>query len=222
MHRRDERVTGPAAEEIGMYSFPSGQPGGPPTPGAGPAYPYPVHHPALTPFPPAPAGALYPPPQGPPPSSSPALTPQQVEAAALAAAAAAALPTPTPAATSNLRDGGLLPPSYDATAVPTSQPSSVSVNNTGSNPTNSTSATGAAVGVDGEKSRPYNPFLASSENSPRGSFVGAEKSAFGDEQDTEDSTIPDQASASSGSGSGTGTFSTTNATKPPSNNKDTK
>ncbi|KAH7057651.1 hypothetical protein BKA57DRAFT_432777 [Linnemannia elongata] len=222
MHRRDERVTGPAAEEIGMYSFPSGQPGGPPTPGAGPAYPYPVHHPALTPFPPAPAGALYPPPQGPPPSSSPALTPQQVEAAALAAAAAAALPTPTPAATSNLRDGGLLPPSYDATAVPTSQPSSVSVNNTGSNPTNSTSASGAAVGVDGEKSRPYNPFLASSENSPRGSFVGAEKSAFGDEQDAEDSTIPDQASASSGSGSGTGTFSTTNATKPPSNNKDTK
>ncbi|KAG0080817.1 hypothetical protein BGZ90_011172 [Linnemannia elongata] len=222
MHRRDERVTGPAAEEIGMYSFPSGQPGGPPTPGAGPAYPYPVHHPALTPFPPAPAGALYPPPQGPPPSSSPALTPQQVEAAALAAAAAAALPTPTPAATSNLRDGGLLPPSYDATAVPTSQPSSVSVNNTGSNPTNTTSATGAAVGVDGEKSRPYNPFLASSENSPRGSFVGAEKSAFGDEQDAEDSTIPDQASASSGSGSGTGTLSTTNATKPPSNNKDTK
>ncbi|KAG9071929.1 hypothetical protein KI688_006148 [Linnemannia hyalina] len=221
MHRRDERVTGPAAEEIGMYSFRSEQPGGPPTPGAGPVYPYPVAHPALTHYPPAPAGALYPPPQGPPPTSSPALTPQQVEAAAISAAAAAALPALPPAATSNLQDGGLLPPSYDATAVPTSQPSAVSANTTGNNGTNTASATGAA-GADGEKPSSYNPFLVSNENSPRGSFVGAEKSAFGDEQDAEDTTIPDQASASSGSGSGTGPFSTTNATKPPSGNKETK
>ncbi|KAF8933872.1 hypothetical protein BGZ47_010668 [Haplosporangium gracile] len=224
MHRRDERVTGPAAEEIGMYSFPSGAPGGPPTPGAGPMYPYPVTHPALTLYPPAPPGTLYPPPQGPPPSSSPALTPQQAEAAALAAAAAAALPAPTPAAASNVRGGGLLPPSYNATAVPTSQPLSlaVSANITGNSATNTASATGAAAGADGEKLRPYNPFLASTESSPRGSFVGAEKSAFGDEQDGEDTTIPDQASASSGSGSGTGPFSTMNTTKPSSNKKESK
>jgi hypothetical protein len=141
------------------------------------------------------------------------MTPQQVEAAALAAAAAAALPAPAPAATPNTRDGGLLPPSYDATAVPTSQqPSSLVV------PDNNATSTTAY----GEKSTSNNPFLSSSENSSRGSFVGAEKSAFGDEQDAggEDTTIPDQASASSGSGSGTGPFSTP---KPPSNGqKDTK
>lgn len=214
MHRRDERVTGPAAEEIGMYSFPSGASGGPPTSGPGPMYSYPVAHPALGIYPPAPPGALYPPPQFPPPtSSSPVMTPQQVEAAALAAAAAAALPAPTPAATSNLRDGGLLPPSYDATAVPTSQqPSSLAMPNN-----NATSTT-----ADGEKPRSYNPFLSSNENSPRGSFAGAEKSALGDEQEVggNDTTIPDQASASSGSGSGTGPLPTT---KPSSNgHKETK
>ncbi|KAG0377372.1 hypothetical protein BGX24_006231 [Mortierella sp. AD032] len=237
MHRRDERVTGPAAEEIGMYSFSSGTPGGPPTSGPGLAYPYPTIHPSLAnPYPPAPQGSLYPPPQGPPPSTStsPALTPQQAEAAALAAAAAATLNVPTPAATSNLRDGGMLPPSYDIAAISTAQqPSStVPVNATGNN--SSTNATSATAGAGGEKPRSYNPFLASTENSPRGSYVGAEKSAFGDEQDGEDTTIPDQASASSGSGSGTGPLSagTTATTKPSSqgnnnnnndnNNKETK
>ncbi|KAF9089636.1 hypothetical protein BGX29_011939 [Mortierella sp. GBA35] len=224
MHRRDERVTGPAAEEIGMYSFPSGTPGGPPgTPGAPgtvpyTSYPYPATHPALVnPYPPAPPGALYPPPQTPPP---PTMTPQQAEAAGLAAA----LTTPSPAAT-NLREGGPLPPSYDSTAVPTSQPSLTPGNNT-------TNAAGAAAGAGGEeKPRSYNPFLASSENSPRGSYVGAEKSAFDEEQQEREDVIPDQASASSGSGSGTGrttTATTTGAatatTKPSSNNinKETK
>ncbi|KAF9124857.1 hypothetical protein BGW39_007853 [Mortierella sp. 14UC] len=229
MHRRDERVTGPAAEEIGMYSFPTGTPGGPPVPGAGPAYPYPDMHPSLaSPYPPAPPGALYPPPQGPPPptSNSPALTPQQAEAAALAAAAAAALPTPTPAATSNLRDGGMLPPSYDSAAISTPQQPSLTVpaDTTG----NSNSAASAAVGAGGEKSQPYNPFMASAENSPRGSYVGAEKSVFGDEQDEEDTPIPDQASASSGSGSGTEPYSARAGTTKPSsqgnnnNNKESK
>ncbi|KAF9910318.1 hypothetical protein EC991_006817 [Linnemannia zychae] len=229
MHRRDERVTGPAAEEIGMYSFPTGTPGGPPASGAGLAYPYPTVHPSLSNlYPPALPGTLYPPPQGPPPhtSNSPALTPQEAEAAALAAAAAAALPAPTPAASSNLRDGGMLPPSYDSAAISSAQQPSLTVPADASR--NNNSAALVTRGSGGEKPQSYNPFMASTENSPRGSYAGAEKSAFGDEQDGEDTTIPDQASASSGSGSGNGPYSTGPGTTKPSsqgnnnNNKESK
>ncbi|KAF9321382.1 hypothetical protein BG003_002230 [Podila horticola] len=128
-HRRDERVTGPAAEEIGMYSFSSGAP---PPASPNPAYPassirptqqtYPfsMNHPAFAnSASPIPAGPLYPPPQSPPP---PSMSASEVEAAALSAAAAA-VATPVPAHQAPVEDsrrvvaeGGLLPPSYDSFA----------------------------------------------------------------------------------------------------------
>ncbi|KAF9329957.1 hypothetical protein BG006_007047 [Podila minutissima] len=128
-HRRDQRVTGPAAEEIGMYSFSNGAP---PPAGPNPAYPaasirptqhtYPfsMNHPALAnPASPVPNGPLYPPPQSPPP---PSMSASEAEAAALSAAAAA-VETPFSAQQAPVEDsrrvvaeGGLLPPSYDSFA----------------------------------------------------------------------------------------------------------
>ncbi|KAF9917655.1 hypothetical protein FBU30_000636 [Linnemannia zychae] len=227
MHRRDERITGPAAEEIGMYSFSNSGPGDSPHNGTvGPNYPYPVSHPSLgNPYPPAPPDALYAPPQGSPlHSSTPVMTSQEAEAAALSAAAAAALTTPSPTASTNHQESGLLPPSYDSASAPASQPSTLATTRTnnathtglGTAPVTTTTTIGTESerGIDREKSGSHNPFLSSSENSPRGSYMGAEKSTFEDEQDDKDNTIPDQASASSASGSG--------AAKPISSNDSNK
>ncbi|KAG0052692.1 hypothetical protein BGZ83_002211 [Gryganskiella cystojenkinii] len=139
-HRRDERIVGQAAEEIGMYSFSTtqGAPQPPPQAGAYPAptsradrpvqhnYPFPMSHPSLTNnvFSDLPAGnALYPPPASDPPPLHQSA--EEAQAAAVSAAAAAAIATPRPAAataspTANitaagLQAGGMLPPSYDAT-----------------------------------------------------------------------------------------------------------
>ncbi|KAI1318006.1 hypothetical protein EDD11_007389 [Mortierella claussenii] len=142
-HRRDERLVGPAAEEIGMYSFAS--PGPPPlTPNSpyGPppttppplgtgaealgatsrpvqhSYPFPMSHPQLNTVLNHPGG---PPAAGgalyPPPTDSPPLTAQQAEAAAVAAAA---IQIPATCATT-LRDGGLLPPAYEPPLSPSLQ-----------------------------------------------------------------------------------------------------
>ncbi|KAG0035848.1 hypothetical protein BGZ82_005026 [Podila clonocystis] len=128
-HRRDERVTGPAAEEIGMYSFSSGAPPPVSPNSAYPAasirptqhtYPFSMNHPAFAnPASPIPTGPLYPPPQSPPP---PSMSASEAEAAALSAAAAA-VATPLPSHQEPVEDsrrvvaeGGLLPPSYDSFA----------------------------------------------------------------------------------------------------------
>ncbi|KAF9404198.1 hypothetical protein BGZ94_004314 [Podila epigama] len=113
-HRRDERVTGPAAEEIGMYNFSSdpsrNTPPPPPPPGSFPAtsirpppppqqqqqqptYPYAMNHPAFShAASPIPTGPLYPPPQSPPPplTSGTSSSTTQAEAAVFDAAAVAA------------------------------------------------------------------------------------------------------------------------------------
>ncbi|KFH64659.1 hypothetical protein MVEG_09391 [Podila verticillata NRRL 6337] len=130
-HRRDERVTGPAAEEIGMYSFPSGPPPASPSPYPATSvrptqhtYPFSMNHPAfINPTLPIPSGALYPPPQSPPPPPmSPPMSATEAEAAALsAAAAAAAVATPVPAHQPPVEEARQVvesgkPPAYDGVA----------------------------------------------------------------------------------------------------------
>ncbi|KAG0207521.1 hypothetical protein BGX28_001243 [Mortierella sp. GBA30] len=225
MHRRDERVTGPAAEEIGMYSFPTGA--GPPLPppispnGSYPPpssinrpvqqnYPFPMTHPAMmntmlapnaTTLPP---GSFYP-----PPSSEPApLTAQQAEAAAIAAAAAAAIPTPLPIAAS-LQEGGLLPPAYEPATTTGPLPQAAA------NPGTTTAAALVSTSEDRDDGT-----LRTGDNK-------ADKQELDDDGQHQDSTLseknekstfhekdPDQASTSSGSGasgSGSGSSSVVNS-----------
>ncbi|KAF9361094.1 hypothetical protein BGX26_005961 [Mortierella sp. AD094] len=186
-HRRDERIVGPAAEEIGMYSF-SNQATEPGSNIVRPlqTYPYPMAHPAMgvAPPQPLPAGALYPPPS----SNPPPLTPQEAEAAALAAAAAAAIATPVLARSNQ---GGILPPTYE--------PSSTQGTNSPSNTENATAA--AATAVEGEKQGHLNEPLEtlSPSSSPRQYKEKPSSSSSSVQNHGRDT---DQASTSSGSGSG--------------------
>ncbi|KAF9374633.1 hypothetical protein CPB97_011991 [Podila verticillata] len=178
-HRRDERVTGPAAEEIGMYSFASGPPASPsPYPAAAVrptqhTYPFSTNHPAfVNPTLPIPSGALYPPPQSPPPPPmGPPMSAAEAEAAALSAAAAAAIATPVPAHQPPVEEArqvveGGLPPAYD----------------------------GVAPGTDGEKDpkrkgdEETDPFEGSSSGSSARSTPDLERSKEKARQDDHDST----------------------------------
>ncbi|KAF9956565.1 hypothetical protein BGZ72_002669 [Mortierella alpina] len=228
MHRRDERVTGPAAEEIGMYSFASGNPPPPVSPNgpyppsstARPVqqnYPFPMTHPAMmnTMLAPSttPGGALYP-----PPSSAPTpLTAQQAEAAAIAAAAAAALPTPRPAAAS-LQEGGLLPPAYEPSTTQSSEPSTT---NTAAATVAELSMSGAqTVNTDGttkvagdqtdekraQEDHHQGSLLPDSKEKP----LFAEDDRGGDEKDT-DQVSTSSRSAASGSGSSSAVHSISGA-----------
>ncbi|KAF9573604.1 hypothetical protein EC968_008361 [Mortierella alpina] len=224
MHRRDERVTGPAAEEIGMYSFASGNPppsaspnGVHPTSSAAARpvqqnYPFPMTHPAmmntlLAPGTTPPPGALYS-----PPSSEPTpLTAQQAEAAAIAAAAAAALPTPRPTAAS-LQEGGLLPPAYEPSTTQSSAPST----------TNTPVATAAELSLSGAPTvdtdgaikasgdRTMDEKRARQVDSHRGELLPdtKEKPLAVEDEREEDGKDTDQVSTSSGSAaSGSGSHS---------------
>ncbi|KAF9194724.1 hypothetical protein BGZ51_007951 [Haplosporangium sp. Z 767] len=226
MHRRDERVTGPAVEEIGMYAFSNGGPPPPPMAPNAPypptivrpvnqSYPFPMTHPGLNSVlnQPQPPGALYP-----PPSPVPApLTAQEAEAAAIRAAAAAAMPTPSLAA-AHLPDGGILPPAYEPSPAHSTTPS-VAGNTPGSESSAATdttivntAATGAAPGTGtGEVASKNDIKEGKQEFSGDDSLpLSKEKSSFvkeADQASTSSSTGPGSG-AGSGSGSGSGSSST--------------
>ncbi|KAF9093261.1 hypothetical protein BGX27_001643 [Mortierella sp. AM989] len=192
-HRRDERLVGPAAEEIGMYSF-SGQTNAPPPQN----YPYPLAHPGGF-APPQPPGTLYPPPS----SSPPPLTSQQAEAAALAAAAAATVTTPVTAA--QIPRGGQLPPAYEPS---TTLQGTNEVNSPAS--INNTAASAAAATVSGGRGddggEKHTDRSASS--SPRQSYSKEKPSPSSSPSiQHKNNKDGDQASTSSGSGSGSGSGS---------------
>ncbi|GJJ72680.1 hypothetical protein EMPS_05038 [Entomortierella parvispora] len=197
-HRRDERVTGPAAEEIGMYSFRTNNivappplspppPAGaypPPSTADGPVqhnYSFPMSHPSLTnnvfSSPPAGNGLYAPPPSSPPPLHQ---TAEEARAAAIAAAAAAAVATPRPTSatpvdesTSNLQAGGLLPPSYDST-VPEGSRRGLNGDEKDQYPFESREDTGSSSPYKDEDSKEQLP--ASSSSSTHGSGSGSSSS----------------------------------------------
>ncbi|KAF9995255.1 hypothetical protein BGZ80_010909 [Entomortierella chlamydospora] len=187
-HRRDERIIGPAAEEIGMYSF-SNQVTEPGSNIVRPlqTYPYPAGHPTLgapPPQQPLPAGALYPPPS----SNPPPLTAQEAEAAALTAAAAAAAATVSTPALARSNDGGILPPTYEISS------------NAPSNAENTTLAAATAAG--GEKQGHLNEPLETL-SPPSSPVQYKEKPSSSSSSSVRNGARDaDQASTSSGSGSG--------------------
>ncbi|KAF8961909.1 hypothetical protein BGZ46_001260 [Entomortierella lignicola] len=210
-HRRDERLVGPATEEIGMYSFSNlnNNPNTVVVPGSNIVRPAPNSQQQQQQSQQYPLALL----QGSQPLYPPATTTstppviiisepsllarQQAEAAAISAAATAALPTPVMTA-SQLQRGSNLPPAYEASTNPTTTPTTTANQQGENSPLNSERSIAAAVvgtGEEGEKQGYVDHSSVSS--SPRQSYN--EKPISSSSSPT--SRDPDQASNSSGSAS---------------------